>query len=121
MPRAPLDHAWTDFTDEQLLDVRMADLPLKIEGTLAERIHQVQDELAGSGVRVPIHFYLSDEWFTPDGATAIAIPFYLAHPRLEKLEESQMFEVEGGEREWGLRILRHEAGHAIDNAFKLRL
>jgi hypothetical protein len=50
----------------------------------------------------------------------IAIPFYLAHPRLAKLELNQMFEVEGGEVEWCMRILRHEAGHAIENAFALR-
>jgi hypothetical protein len=31
-----------------------------------------------------------------------------------------MFEVEGGEHEWSMRILRHEAGHAIDNAYQLR-
>jgi hypothetical protein len=120
MRRAPLSDEWTNFGDEQLLDVRMADLPLNIEGTLAERINQLRGELADRGLRLPIHFYLSDEWFTPDGATAIAIPFYLAHPRLEKLEEAQMFEVEGGEHEWAMRILRHEAGHAIDNAFRLR-
>jgi hypothetical protein len=64
---------------------------------------------------------LSDEWFTPDGAAAIAVPFYLAHPRLAKLEEAQMLEVEGGEHEWCMRILRHEGGHAIDNAYRLRL
>ena len=50
----------------------------------------------------------------------VAIPFYLAHPRLEKLERSQMLEVEGGTPEWCMKILRHEAGHAIDNAYKLR-
>ena len=121
MPRAPLGENWPEMSDEQLLDTRMADLPLAIEGTLADRITLLRDELSACGIRVPIHFYLSDEWFTPDGATAIAIPFYLAHPRLEKLEETQMFEVEGGEHEWGMRILRHEAGHAIDNAFRLRL
>ena len=99
----------------------MADLPLAIEGTLAERITRLRGELDARGLRFPLHFYLSDEWFTPDGATAIAVPFYLAHPRLEKLEEAQMFEAEGGEYEWGMRILRHEAGHAIDNAYKLRL
>ena len=32
-----------------------------------------------------------------------------------------MLEVEGGEHEWCMRILRHEAGHAIDNAYRLRL
>jgi len=121
MPRPPLDENWAELPDEQLLDVRMADLPIHIEGTVAARIDQLRHELATRDLRLPIHFYLSDEWFTPDGATAIAIPFYLAHPRLEKLEEAQMFEAEGAEHEWGMRILRHEAGHVIDNAFKLRL
>jgi hypothetical protein len=31
-----------------------------------------------------------------------------------------MGEVEGGARKWRLRILRHETGHAIDNAYGLR-
>jgi hypothetical protein len=121
MPRQGISDEWPEFGDEQLLDLRLADLPLRIEGTLAERIGQLRSELDDRGLRLPIHFYLADEWFTPDGATSIAIPFYLAHPRLEKLEETQMFEVEGGEHEWAMRILRHEAGHALDNAFRLRL
>jgi len=120
MPRARLPQDWPSLPDDELLDVRMCDLPVAIEGPLADRIAQLRDEMAAKGVPCPIHFYLADEWFTPDGATAIAIPFYLAHPRLEKLEESQMFEVEGGEHEWSMRILRHEAGHAIDNAYQLR-
>jgi hypothetical protein len=117
--RVPPD--WASLPEDQLLDFRMADLPLAIEGTLAARIAQLREEIAARDLHFPLHFYLSDEWFTPDGATAIAVPFYLAHPRLEKLEEAQMLEVEGGEHEWCMRILRHEAGHAIDNAFKLRL
>ncbi len=121
MPRTPLAHDWPEWTDEQLLDLSLAQLPLSIEGTLASRTDQLRQEIASRGLDLPLHFYLSDEWFTPDGSIAVAIPFYLAHPRLEKLEEAQMFEVEGGEHEWCMRILRHEAGHAIDNAFKLRL
>jgi Putative zinc-binding metallo-peptidase len=31
-----------------------------------------------------------------------------------------MLEVEGASHEWCLRILRHEAGHAIENAYRLR-
>ena len=120
MARRPLREDWAELGDEELLDLRMADLPLAVEGTLAQRIAQLRAELEERGLRFPLHFYISDEWFTPDGATAIAVPFYLAHPRLEKLEEAQMFEVEGGEHEWGMRILRHEAGHAIDNAYRLR-
>ena len=99
----------------------MSDLPLAIEGTLAERTAQLRQELQDRGLAFHLHFYLADEWFTPDGGTAIAIPFYLAHPLLQRLEESQMFEAEGGDAEACMRILRHEAGHAIDNAYKLRL
>ncbi|MDQ3420888.1 MAG: putative zinc-binding metallopeptidase, partial [Acidobacteriota bacterium] len=42
-------------------------------------------------------------------------------PRLERLERAQMLEVEGGTPDWCMKILRHEAGHAVDNAYKLRL
>src|SRR5919201_98598 len=121
MRRPALPSDWDTLPDEELLNLRMCDLPLRIENELAERVEQLRAELRVSGLTAGVHFYISDEWFTPDGATAIAIPFYLAHPRLAKLEEAQMLEVEGGEYEWGMRILRHEAGHAIDNAFKLRL
>ena len=121
MPRPPFPADWASVPDEELLDLRLCDLPLSIEGTLADRTARLRQELNARGLNFPLHFYLADEWFTPDGATAIAIPFYLAHPRLEKLEEAQMFEVEGGDEEWCMRILRHEAGHAIDNAFRLRL
>ena len=31
-----------------------------------------------------------------------------------------MREVEGGNANWLMRILRHEAGHALDSAFRLR-
>jgi len=121
MLKKPIRDDWPELDDEALLDVRMSDLPLRIEGTLAQRVDQLRKELDDRGIGFPLHFYIGDEWYTADGATSISIPFYLAHPRLEKLEEAQMFEVEGGEHEACMRILRHEAGHAIDNAFKLRL
>jgi hypothetical protein len=122
MQPTPLPADWPALPDEQLLDVRLCDLPLQIGGTMMEeRIAELTRELESRGLTFAIRYYLSDEWFTPDGISAIAIPFYLAHPRLEKLEEAQMLEVEGGEREWCMRILRHEAGHALDNAYRLRL
>jgi hypothetical protein len=121
MPRTRLPANWADLGDETLLEQRISDFPLKIEGTLEQRIALLREELHARGLMFPLHFYLAEEWFTADGATAIAIPFYLAHPRLEKLEEAQMLEVEGGEHEWCMRILRHEAGHAIDHAYRLRL
>jgi hypothetical protein len=121
MTRTALEPGWASRPDDTLLDVRMCDLPITIDGTLAARIDQLREELAARGLDVPVHFYLADEWFTPDGQVAVAIPFYLAHPRLEKLELAQVFEVEGGPHEQCMRILRHEVGHALDNAYRLRL
>jgi hypothetical protein len=112
---------WTTLSDEKLLEVRMCDLHVAIEGTeLEPRIAELNTELETRGLSFRPHYYLSDEWFTPDGVPGIAIPFYLAHPRLAKLEHNLMLEVEGGDAESCLRILRHEAGHAIDNAYQLR-
>jgi hypothetical protein len=98
----------------------MCDLGLALAGTEVEqRIAQVDAELEARGLVRP-HYWISDEWFTPDGVPGVAVPFYLAHPRLEKLELAQMLEVEGGDAATCLKILRHEAGHAIDNAYQLR-
>lgn len=112
---------WAGYDDERLLDVRMCDLGVTLEESgLEPRLDQLRAELAGHGLEFRPHFWLSEEWFCPDGVPGIAIPFYLAHPRLARLEEKQTLEVEGGTPQWCLRILRHEAGHAIENAFRLR-
>ena len=111
---------WADLTDDELLDVRLCELGLAIEGTvLASRIERLYEELDRRGIVLRPHCWLSQEWFAADGVPGIAIPFYLAHPRLMKLEQRQMLEVEGGTRESCLRILRHEAGHALDTAYRL--
>jgi len=118
-PLTPPD--WTTLSDEKLLEVRMSDLRLTIEGTdLEPRIAEINAEMDARGLSFRPFYYLSDEWFTPDGVPGIAIPFYLAHPRLAKLELKEMLEVEGGDPESCLKILRHEVGHAIDNAYALR-
>lgn len=112
---------WAEWSDEQLLDLRMCDLDLRLDSTFyQEPIAQLYRELEARRLLFRPHVWISDEWFTPDGVPGIAVPFYLAHPRLAKLEASQMLEVEGGTHDWCMRILRHEAGHAIENAFLLR-
>jgi len=112
---------WPDLPEADLLDVRICDLGLAIEGSWLEpRVAQLGEELRSCGLTFEPHFWLSAEWFTPDGVPGVAIPFYLAHPRLKALEESLMLEVEGGTDEWCMQILRHEAAHAFDNAYELR-
>jgi hypothetical protein len=118
---SPASQEWAAWSDEQLLDLRMSDLGVQIDGTwLQDCVVQLYAELEARGISFRPHFWLSDEWFTPDGVTGVAIPFYLAHPRLARLEDSQMLEVEGGTPEWCMKILRHEAGHALDNAYEFR-
>jgi hypothetical protein len=119
--RRPLPPSeWSGWPDAELLSLRLCDLELTISGELEARIRELQGELDARGLAFRPHFWLSNEWFTPDGVPGIAIPFYLAHPRLAKLELTQMFEVEGGTPSWCMKILRHEAGHAIENAYHLR-
>ena len=116
----PARFKWSDISDERLLDMRICDLPVRIKGSFLEpHIKRLYYELNERGIRFKPHVWLSAEWFTPDGVPGFAIPFYLAHPRLMKLERQHMLEVEGGTDWECMQILRHEAGHALDNAFRL--
>lgn len=116
---APASPAWVSLKDDELLGMRFCDLNLRIEGSeLEPRIVQLGGELAARGVTIRPDCYLGDEWFSPEGVPAIAIPFYLAHPRLKSLELRQMMEVEGGTPESCMMLLRHECGHAMDHAWQ---
>jgi hypothetical protein len=114
-----MQFAWTDLPDNELLKLRICDLHVGIEGSeLEERVQQLHKELEARGLTVRPNCYLGDEWFSPEGSPVIAIPFYLAHPRLKQLELHQMLEVEGGTYDWCMQILRHECGHAYDHAYQ---
>jgi hypothetical protein len=113
---------WSRLDDVALLNLRFCDLGLRIEGTALEsRIERLWGELEQKGIGFRPHCWLAEEWFSPDGIPGIAIPFYLAHPRLARLEERQMFSIEGWTESSCMQLLRHEAGHAIDTAFQLHL
>jgi hypothetical protein len=106
--------------DEALLKMRICDLGLTIAGTeLESRIEKFYAELAAKNIVLKPICYLGDEWFCPEGSATIAIPFYLAHPRLKRLEAKMMLEVEGDTEAWCLRLLRHEMGHVLNHAYLL--
>lgn len=112
--------AWSRWPKEKLLDARICDLGLKIAGSPLEPcIKQIYRELERRGFNFRPHFWLSDEWYCPDGIPGVAIPFFLAHPKLRRLENHFLLEVEGGSRNMCMKLLRHETGHALLNAYKL--
>jgi len=108
------------LSDEQLLQLKIRDLGLSIHGSpLEPMIQNLYCELDDKGIKMHPPCYLADEWLCPDKEPIIGIPFVLANQRLRKLEQKMMFEVEGAAENACMRLLRHEAGHALNYAYKL--
>ena len=111
---------WANLSDEELLEKRISQLGLKLDGTEVQPlIQQLHDELSQKGLVFHPPCHIGDEWFVPVGIPAIFIPFFLAHDRLRKLERKMMLEVEGETPEWFMRLMRHEAAHAYAYAYQL--
>jgi hypothetical protein len=111
---------WEHWPRERLLDLRIRDLGLSLEGTWVEAcVDELYRELEKRQIVLRPHCWLSDEWFSPRNIPGIAIPFYLVHPRLIRLERRMVLEAEGSSRAECMRILRHEAGHAIQHGYRL--
>ena len=116
----PSRFPWASWPDNELLKLRFKDLGLTLDGTWLEAcLDDLRTELAQRRILVRPHAWIGEEWFSPDNTHGISVPFYLTHPRLERLERSQMLDVEGGKIRDCLRIMRHEAGHVVQNAFGL--
>src|SRR5437870_3529347 len=111
---------WASLSDEQLLECRISKLGLRLEGTTLEPlIKQLYDELSAKGLVFQPPTHIGDEWFVPVGIPAIFVPFFLVHDRLRALERKMMLEVEGGTKEWFMKLIRHEAAHAYNYAYHL--
>lgn len=91
-----------------------------MESRLKHYQQHLRSELGARGIYWVPHLWVSDEWFCPDGVPGIAMPFYLFHPQLMKIQKIQLGFVEGSTERQIMRLLRHELGHAIDNAYGLR-
>jgi hypothetical protein len=111
---------WAALPDSELLELRIARLGLRIEhGALAARVARLEAELERAGLCFRPAVWLSTDWFSPHGVPGFAVPFYLAHPRLVRLEREQMLEAEGAHQGWCMKLMRHETGHALDTAYRL--
>lgn len=112
---------WTQLSDKELLELRFCDLNLSLrKSRLTPFIKKLYKELSEKDLRFKPHFWVADEWFATDGIPGIALPFYLTHDRLIDLHIRQLGDAEGSDPIECMKLLRHEAGHALDNAFHLR-
>ena len=111
---------WARWSDERLLQLKLRELGVRLDGTwVGGCVDELYAELAARDIRLKPHIWVSDEWFSPAGVSGFAVPFYLLHPRLMRLEKSQLIEVEGGTYHECMKILRHECGHAIQHGYQL--
>lgn len=112
-----LVNSW-ETTRFELLNTRICDLGLQIKGSLVEpAIERLYRELNAKKLEFFPKFYLTDGWGCPDEVPVVGIPFYLTDWRLARLEEEQTGELE--DDAMTMMLLRHEAGHAINYAFRL--
>jgi hypothetical protein len=100
------------------MNTRVCKLPLRIERSPVEPyVQRLKGEFASKGFVFVPNFYLTDSWGCPDEVPVIGIPFYLADKRLARIEEEQTGEIEDGDEI--MMLLRHEAGHAVNYAYRL--
>ena len=109
----------TDAKQQELLSRKISELPLRMEGTHLEGlIIRLYKELEAGGIAFKPNIYLSDSWGCPDEVPVIGVPFYVADPALCDLLK-QMGGVEVENDAAVMMILRHEAGHAFNYAYRL--
>ena len=115
-----MTESFSDWESERqtLLSRQISELGLAIPGTRVERmVEQLYRELEAKNLRFKPPVYLSDQWGCPDGVPLIGVPFYLADPRLERIEDDFAEGIESDQE--SMRFLRHEAGHAFNYAYRL--
>src|SRR5947209_5602111 len=112
-----LVNSWETIRYE-LLNTRICDVGLRVEGSPLEAFtERLYRELSAKGLGFQPEFYLTDAWGCPDQVPVIGIPFYLADRHLARIEEEQTGELE--DDQLTMMLLRHEAGHAINYAYRL--
>ena len=96
----------------------ISEMGLKIEGSDLEKlISRLHGELERKGIRFKPKFYLTDTWGCPDRVPAIGVPFYYSNPVLSQIEDRMNGDVE--DEHQLMMTLRHEAGHAVNYAYRL--
>lgn len=118
-----LNKAWNlsknwETVRQKLLGKRICDFRLQIQGSSIEPlIERLKQELSARKINYTPSFYLTDSWGCPDQVPIVGIPFYLCCNLLGRIEKELTGELEDDQKI--MQLLRHEAGHAINYAYRL--
>jgi hypothetical protein len=108
-------------TRRALLSRKINELPLNIQDThVIGLILQLYREMETAGIAFKPGAYLSNCWGCPNMVPVIGVPFYLADPALCRLQ-SQMTGARPDDDATVMKVLRHEAGHTFNYAYRLYL
>lgn len=102
----------------KILETRICDLDLKINGQLLNLIKKVHGELRRKKIKFRPEYYLGLGWGCVQNTLSIELPFWLANPILSSIEDEYNYNGVENEQEI-LMGLRHEIGHAINYSYKL--
>ena len=109
------------LTQKELLAMPLNQLKVDLKNSwIFPLINKLYKELEQKNIKLKPKIWVADDWFSPDGSAGFALPFYLLHPRLMRLEKKYIHEIEGHTKLWCMKLLRHETAHCLDNAYHLR-
>ena len=109
---------WDNAGNFTLFTTPVKKLKLTTKGTRIQKaIDQVFSEMETAGFVWRPHYWISTWWFSPDGVPGFAVPFWPLHPRLNQLD--LYVDDESREHTYNeeLNFVRHEIGHAFENAY----
>lgn len=98
--------------------LRLDALGLRVEDSpVWPLVQKLYAELRDRGLAFQPPVFVANEWGCPDEEPIIGIPFFLVDPLFHPIEEEHADDLEDEARI--LQGLRHEAGHAVNYAYRL--
>jgi hypothetical protein len=102
----------------KLLETRICDLPIRIDGLLEDSIKRVDRELKRKRISFRPDYYLGLGWGCVNKSVSIELPFWFGLPTLMEIEDENDYDgVENGDEI--LMGIRHEVGHSINYGYRL--
>lgn len=109
------------LTFSQILKIPVNKLHLSLSPNHQKEILRLKQRLRAYNISWRPHIWFADEWFSPNGIGGFALPLSLGHKKLITLEKKYLGHLEGTSSKEFFKLACHETGHALDNAYKLRL